>query len=172
MDLIKNYSDYSIYLTLRIQIAHDLKGHYRCISKASKVKKHKHTHWSNSKSQILKRKTVFWRLDFLILATKEWREIQTYYFNHVKRSHNCKSRLWRCILLNQNVQTRSLTTRIPKFTLRKEGLFKDEEFILAFIEQYRSTQAWSWQNLLIGLTFRVEKNGQLGKKILFNVLGV
>ena len=38
------------------------------------------------KVKFWKRKKIFWPLDFLILATKDWRPIQTLYFNHMKRS--------------------------------------------------------------------------------------
>ena len=68
----------------------------------------------------------------------------------------------RCnILLNKTVRTVAFIQG-PEFqnshSLGKEALSKEDQFILAFVEQYRSIQDVRVRlNLIIGLIFRVGK---------------
>ena len=94
-----------------------------------------------------------------ILATKEWRLIQSLYFNHLKRSdHRATVGAVSDVNLpvNKNVRTTALRTRIAKFTSRTERrVFKRWTIYLYFcwavIEASRHGRARL--NLIIGLIF-------------------
>ena len=99
-------------------------------------------------------------------------------FQSRERSDNSTSHLWRSILLNKNVQTTALRTWISNFTSRREIRVVKRLTIYPWFVVIQKHPApslhpgiliLSYLNLIIRLIFRVGRNGQFGKNILFNV---